>query len=62
VYKIFRVEILPGSAGNREHAWTTDNKTYLHFRTSDGWVAITDLQPEGRRRMSAREFFRGNQI
>jgi methionyl-tRNA formyltransferase len=62
IYKIFRVEILPSGGGDRNHAWETDNKTYLHFRTADGWVAITDFQPEGKRRMSIEQFFLGNKI
>lgn len=62
VYKIFRVEVLPQEINDRSHAWVTDNKTYLRFRTGDGWLAVTDLQPEGRRRMSVTEFFKGNRI
>lgn len=62
VYKIFKVEPLPASAGDRNHAWETDNKTYLRFRTGDGWVSIKELQPEGRKRMTLDEFFRGNHI
>ncbi len=62
VYKIFRTEALPADTGDRNHAWRTDNKTYLHFRTGDGWIAVTDLQPEGRKRMNIQEFFRGNRL
>lgn len=61
-YKIFRVEILSPAAGDRKHAWETDNKSFLRFRTEDGWVSVTDLQPEGRRRMLTTEFFKGNRI
>jgi len=62
VYKIFRVEVLPADAGNRTHAWETDNKSMLRFRTSDGWVAVTDFQQEGKKRMSVDAFFKGNRI
>lgn len=62
VYKIYRVEVLPSGLGDRNHVWLTDNKTYLHFRSADGWVAVTDLQPEGRKRMNVQEFFRGNRL
>ena len=40
----------------------TDNKTHLDIKTSDGWVAILELQPEGKKRMTIEEFFRGNKI
>lgn len=62
VYKVYRVEVSPAGAGDRAHAWETDNKTYLRCRTADGWVAITDLQPEGRKRMTIQEFFRGYRL
>jgi methionyl-tRNA formyltransferase len=40
----------------------TDNKTYLYVKTSDGWVSILEFQPEGKKRMTVEEFFRGNKI
>ncbi|NOT74254.1 MAG: methionyl-tRNA formyltransferase [Cyclobacteriaceae bacterium] len=40
----------------------TDNKTYLYVKTSDGWISIEELQPDGKKRMSIQDFFRGNKI
>ena len=40
----------------------TDNKNYLYFKTQDGWLSIDELQPEGKKRMSIRDFFRGNKL
>jgi methionyl-tRNA formyltransferase len=40
----------------------TDNKTYLNVKTQDGWISILEFQPEGKKRMSVEEFFRGNKI
>ena len=40
----------------------TDNKTYLRVKTQDGWISILEFQPEGKKRMSVEEFFRGNKI
>lgn len=40
----------------------TDNKNYLYFKTKDGWIAIDELQPEGKRRMTIHDFFRGNNL
>lgn len=42
--------------------YTTDNKNYLYFKTADGWIAIDELQPEGKRKMNIAEFFRGNKL
>lgn len=63
-YKVFSVSDsrfqMPDSksAGQLE----TDNKTYLYIRTSDGWISVTELQPEGKKRMTIQEFFRGNRL
>lgn len=40
--------------------WTIDNG--LKIRTADGWVSILELQPEGKKRMSIEDFFRGNKL
>ncbi len=62
LYKIFSVSV----AGKGEAAIPgdikTDNINYLHVRTLDGWISIDELQPEGKRKMSIRDFFRGNRI
>jgi methionyl-tRNA formyltransferase len=39
--------------------WQTDNKKYLRFRSTDGWVAIEELQMEGKKRMAVEDFLRG---
>ncbi|HPH47121.1 MAG TPA: methionyl-tRNA formyltransferase, partial [Chryseolinea sp.] len=62
-YKIHRVSISTDGAGQKEiGSLNTDNKNYLSVRTSDGWISIDELQPEGKRRMDIKEFFRGNKI
>ncbi len=42
--------------------YSTDNKTYLHIKTPDGWISIMEFQPEGKKRMNIQEFFRGNKL
>jgi methionyl-tRNA formyltransferase len=42
--------------------YRTDGKSLLHFRTADGWLAIDELQLEGKKRMTAGEFLRGNKL
>jgi methionyl-tRNA formyltransferase len=37
----------------------TDNKTYLKFATTDGFISVTDVQLEGKKRMGVAEFLRG---
>lgn len=40
----------------------TDGKTYLRFRTADGWVNAEELQLPGKRRMTVEELLRGYQV
>ncbi len=40
----------------------TDNKTYLKFACADGYLHITDLQLEGKKRMQVADFLRGYTI
>ena len=64
-FKIFNIQPLTFSFQHSEEkpgAVHTDNKTYLYLKTSDGWVSVLELQPEGKRRMNIGEFFRGNKI
>lgn len=40
-------------------AHETDGKTYLRFATADGWIDVSELQLEGKRKMDVKEFLRG---
>lgn len=60
--KIFRGEKeLRGSGGARAAAGThdTDGKTYLRVATADGWIRVTELQLEGKKKMQIGDFLRG---
>lgn len=37
----------------------TDNRTYLKFACTDGYIHVTDVQLEGKKRMGIEEFLRG---
>jgi methionyl-tRNA formyltransferase len=62
VYKIFSVK--HGGFMQHKNPGTieTDHKNFLYFRTIDGLVSIEELQPEGKKRMNIKDFFRGNKI
>jgi methionyl-tRNA formyltransferase len=40
----------------------TDGKTYLKFATTDGYIKLTDVQFEGKKRMSIEELLRGMRL
>jgi methionyl-tRNA formyltransferase len=69
VFKVFKVSVVKSSehAKSSDHLeWSddfrTDNKNYIHIKTADGWVALNEIQPEGKKRMAVPEFFRGNKL
>ncbi len=68
--KIFRSEKKPrwnSDLGNAEMGVPTgypqtDGKTYLRFPTADGWIDVTELQLEGKKKMEVGEFLRGYRL
>jgi methionyl-tRNA formyltransferase len=56
IYRSTKVDRKPAlSAGEFE----TDKKSFLHFACSDGYIAVQELQLEGKRKMTIEEFLRG---
>lgn len=53
--KIIQPQALSLSAGEFE----TDQKTFLQFACADGFLRVTDLQLEGKKRMTVEDFLRG---
>jgi len=64
VYKVFKCSHSDhrGLSTVNSQLWRTDNKTFLNIKTVDGWVSIDEFQPEGKKRMTPEEFFRGNKL
>lgn len=63
VYKIFRTSVTDKNEASVDAGeWITDNKNYLYFKTGDGWISADEIQPEGKRRMTIQDFFKGNKL
>lgn len=62
IFKVFVPKIDLKDAEETPGDISTDNKNYLHVKTSDGWIGVEEIQPEGKKRMGIKEFFRGNKI
>jgi methionyl-tRNA formyltransferase len=60
--KIFKTEIVSNEVSGQPGEYKTDNKTFLHFRAADAWIAVRVLQLEGKKRMETGEFLRGTKI
>ena len=61
-FKVFAASVGDCQAAAKPGELKTDQKNYLYVKSTDGWVAIDELQPEGKRRMNIQDFFRGNQL
>lgn len=60
-FKIYKVTSVTEEVNSGDH-YFTDQKNFLYLKSADGWVNIDELQPEGKKRMTTKDFFRGNRI
>lgn len=60
--KIFNAVLDDQEPGISTGAFLTDGKTYLKFATKDGFIKVTDVQFEGKKRMLIDEFLRGMRL
>lgn len=60
--KIYETSPVESGAEAVPGEFHTDQKSYLHFRTADGWLAIEALQIEGKKRMATGDFLRGYKL
>lgn len=60
IFKATKGDKRPGNKASGDYV--TDGKTYLHFVTADGYLNISELQIEGKKRMGIEEFLRGNKL
>lgn len=61
-YKIHEVQPVLCSHNHLPGYIDTDNKTYIHVYTPDGYINILSLQKEGKKKMQTEEFLRGNKL
>lgn len=57
--KVFRSRRIPDGPPATPGSVETDHRTFLHVAVRDGWIALDELQLEGKKRMPAGEFLRG---
>ena len=62
VLKIYGSELLTEIPTIQPGAYLTDNKTYLKFAAKDGFISLTDIQQEGKKRMGIEDFLRGMRL
>jgi len=59
VLKIYKAKKEMHSSPKEPGTFETDNKPYLKFAGTDGYIHITELQLEGKKKMTIEEFLRG---
>ncbi len=57
--KIYYAEYEPVQPGIQPGGFLTDQKNHLKFAAKDGFISVTDIQLEGKKRMEIKEFLRG---
>lgn len=57
--KIYRAEKELTTPSKTAGEFITDGKQYLKFATADGYISVTELQLEGKKKMKVDEFLRG---
>jgi methionyl-tRNA formyltransferase len=63
ILKVFKSEVVtPDLPDSPPGAYTSDGKSYLFFRTGDGWLSLKELQLEGKRKMSIEDLLRGYKL
>ncbi len=62
ILKIFEVRPEWSDHNHQPGTILTDNKSFLHFAAPDGYVKVTQLQLEGKKRMHTEELLRGFQF
>ncbi|THU40496.1 methionyl-tRNA formyltransferase [Niastella caeni] len=60
--KIYKAKKEMYSSPKNPGSVETDNKTYLKFAGKDGYIHVTELQLEGKKRMTIEEFLRGYRL
>ena len=57
--KIFSTEKILELPNILQGTYKTDEKTFLHFASSNGYISIKELQLEGKKKMEIKDFLRG---
>ena len=60
--KVFKAELENETPDIAPGKFLSDGKTYLKFAAKDGYIKLTDLQYEGKKRMTVEEFLRGMRL
>jgi methionyl-tRNA formyltransferase len=61
-HKVYQASYYTDHLSRKAGKIFTDNKSYLHITTNDGYLFIKEIQQSGKRRMSIKEFLNGYDV
>lgn len=61
-FKIIEARPLREGHGKKPGEWVTDQKSFLHFATKDGWIEVRKGKLEGKKAMEIKDFLNGYTI
>jgi len=62
IFKIYKAEKITATPEIAVGQYKTDNKRYIQFAAKDGFINVTEIQPEGKKRMNVEDYLRGHQL
>lgn len=62
IFKIYAADYTIEESDEKPGEVVSDNKHFLKFKTKDGYIHTTEIQLEGKKRMSILEFLKGNKL
>jgi methionyl-tRNA formyltransferase len=62
ILKIYRVEKILKAVAETPGTFVSDNQTYIDVACTDGYLRLTEIQLEGKKKMAVSDFLRGNKV
>ena len=62
ILKIYRAEKIMKSVAEKPGSFVSDNQTHIDVACTDGYLRLTEIQLEGKKKMAVSDFLRGNKI
>lgn len=62
ILKIYRAEKIMKTVAETPGTFVSDNQTHIDVACTDGYLRLTEIQLEGKKKMAVSDFLRGNKI
>lgn len=62
ILKVYRAEKIMKTVAETPGTFVSDNQTHIDVACTDGYLRLTEIQLEGKKKMAVSDFLRGNKI